>query len=83
MNDVHVTFFDPAGGALPVESVAMSMTDPAGTAMLLAPRTLDVGHFVATTNVRAGTVGIDAAGPLPKSVGGGQVHVHVTIEVQP
>jgi hypothetical protein len=83
MNDVHVTFFDPAGAALAVDRVTMALTDASGAAVLLAPRTLDVGHFVATTNVLAGSVTLDAVGPLPTSAGGGQVHVHVTIEVQP
>jgi hypothetical protein len=49
----------------------------------LTPRRLEVGHFVGSTTVGAGTVAVDAVGPLPASAGGGQVHVHVTIEVQP
>lgn len=82
-NDVHVTFFDAAGGALAVDKVTMSLTDASGAGVLLTPRTLDVGHFVASTDVRAGTVAVDVVGPLPQTAGGGQVHVHVTIEVQP
>lgn len=82
-NDVHVTFFDPGGGPLAIETVAMSLTDESGAGTLLTPRRLEVGHFVGSTTVGAGTVAVDAVGPLPASAGGGQVHVHVTIEVQP
>lgn len=82
-NDVHVTFFDPTGGALAIESAAIAVTDASGAGRLLSPRTLDVGHFVATTDVAAGNLVVDVVGPLPKASGGGQAHVHVTIEVQP
>lgn len=81
-NELHVTFFDPLGNAFPVPSVTFAARG-AGAGLLPTARQLDVGHFVATVDVRAGNLAVDIVGPLPPEAGPGQLHVHVTIEVQP
>jgi copper transport protein len=80
MNELHVTFFDPAGMALPVETLTIAALPEGGGAELLAPRPLQPGHFVAAMEAVAGELAVDAVGPLPD---GGPVHLHVTIEVEP
>jgi hypothetical protein len=84
-NELHVTFFDPTGQApLPVPAVTFAAVgDGGGAAFLPTPRQLDVGHFVATIDTGPGELAVDIVGPLPPAAGPGQVHVHVTIEVQP
>jgi copper transport protein len=79
-NELHVTFFDPVGMALPVETVTIAAFPEGGGAELLAPRLLQPGHFVAAMGAVAGELAVDVVGPVP---GGGQVHLHVTIEVEP
>lgn len=82
-NELHVTFFDTAGQALPVPSVTLLAVEGGGDASLPPPRQLDVGHFVSTIDTGSGELAVDIVGPLPEGAGHGQVHVHVTIEVQP
>lgn len=82
-NELHVTFFDANGGAFAVPSVTFAASDGRSVALLPTARQLDVGHFVATVDVGSGDLAVDIVGPLPDAVGPGQVHVHVTIEVQP
>jgi copper transport protein len=83
-NELHVTFFDATGQApLPVPAVTIAAIDPDGGGFLPTSRQLDVGHFVATVDVASGLLAVDIVGPLPPAAGPGQVHVHVTIEVQP
>ena len=83
-NELHVTFFDATGqAALPVPSVTFAAIDGRGGSFLPTSRQLDVGHFVATIDAGSGDLGVDIVGPLPADAGPGQVHVHVTIEVQP
>jgi hypothetical protein len=79
-NDLHVTFFDPAGTALPVETVTIATFPGGGGSELRTPRPLEPGHFVVAVDAVAGELGVDAVGRLPD---GGQVHLHVTIEVEP
>ena len=83
-NELHVTFFDATGLApLPVPSVTFAAIDRRGGSFLPTSRQLDVGHFVATIDAGSGDLAVDIVGPLPPAAGPGQVHVHVTIEVQP
>jgi copper transport protein len=82
-NELHVTFFDAAGGAFPIPAATFATSDGRGGSMLPTTRQLDVGHFVATVDVGSGDLAVDIVGPLPETAGPGQVHVHVTIEVQP
>ena len=83
-NELHVTFFDPTGQApLPVPAVTFAAVGDGGAAFLPTPRQLDVGHFVATIDTGSGNLAVDIVGPLPATAGPGQVHVRVTIEVQP
>ena len=83
-NELHVTFFDTVGQALPVPAVTFAaIGDAGGAAFLPTPRQLDVGHFVATIDTGSGNLAVDIVGALPPAAGPGQVHVHVTIEVQP
>ena len=82
-NELHVTFFDSTGNAFPVPSVTFAAAGARGASLLPTARQLDVGHFVATVDVGSGDLAVDIVGPLPPDVGPGQVHVHVTIEVQP
>jgi copper transport protein len=82
-NELHVTFFDTAGQAFPVPAVTFAAGGDGGAALLPTTRQLDVGHFVATIDAGSGPLAVDIVGPLPTADGPGQVHVHVTIEVQP
>jgi hypothetical protein len=83
-NELHVTFFDPTGLApLAVPDATIAAFDGRGGAFLPTVRQLDVGHFVSTIDARSGDLAVDVVGPLPPAAGTGQVHVHVTIEVQP
>jgi copper transport protein len=81
-NELHVTFFDPAGAELPTESATIAVFPAAGDATVLPPRMLEPGHFVATMDATAGDLGVDALSPLPGPAAG-RIHVHVTIEVSP
>jgi copper transport protein len=81
-NDLHVTFFDPAGSELPTQSASIAVFPATGDAALLAPRLLAPGHFVATIDATPGALIVDVVSPLPDG-GSGHLHVHVTIEVQP
>jgi hypothetical protein len=80
-NELHVTFFDGVGAELPVETVTIATRSETAGAAILTPRLLDLGHFVASVETAAGPLEVDAIGPLPG--GTGQVHLHVTIEVEP
>ena len=80
-NELHVTFFDPAGGPLPTTSATIVAFPGSGGAAILAPRMLDVGHFVASIDAVAGPLTVDILSPVPAASGGGNLHVHVTIEV--
>lgn len=82
-NELHVTYFDPAGGELAVTNATILVTPPDGEGEILAPRLLDVGHFVASMEAVAGALDVDVVGALPGATGGGQTHLHVTIEVTP
>jgi copper transport protein len=80
-NELHVTFFSPEGGAQPVPSVTLAVRSAGGGDAILTPRLLEPGHFVAAIDAAPGPLVVDAVGPLPD--GTGQVHLHVTIEVEP
>ena len=80
-NEFHVTFFDPAGAELPTSSATIAAFPEGGGAAILAPRMLEPGHFVASIDAVAGPLTVDILSPLPAVSGGGNLHVHVTIEV--
>lgn len=80
-NELHVTFFDPAGSELPVETATIAAGSNEGGDAILSPRLLQPGHFVASIDALDGPLDVDAIAPLPD--GAGQVHLRVTIEVQP
>jgi copper transport protein len=80
-NELHVTFFDPSGSAQPVPSITLATRSEVDGDTIPTPRQLEPGHFVASVDVAAGPLQVDAVGPLPD--GTGQVHLHVTIEVEP
>jgi putative copper export protein len=81
-NQLHVTFFDPAGMELPTQSATIAVFPPAGDAAVLPPRMLEPGHFVATIDAVAGALAVDVLSPQPAPATG-QIHLHVTIEVSP
>jgi hypothetical protein len=62
--------------------VTFAATDGRGGSFMPTTRQLDFGHFVTTVDVGSGDLAVDIVGPLPEASGPGQVHVHVTIEVQ-
>ena len=82
-NELHVTFFDPTGGPLPVESATIAAVPGSGVAQLPTARILDVGHFVASVDVPAGDLNVDVLAPTPPGAAAGQIHLRVTIEVTP
>jgi copper transport protein len=82
-NDLHVTFFDAAGNEQPIQSATIVALPARGDGIVLAPRLLEPGHFVTSTDAVAGALTVDAVTPLPAGRGNGQIHLHVTIEVTP
>ena len=80
-NEFHVTFFDQAGAELPTTSATIAAFPEGGGAAILTPRMLDLGHFVASIDAVAGQLTVDIMSPVPAASGGGNLHVHVTIEV--
>jgi copper transport protein len=80
-NDFHVTFFDAAGAELPTTSATIAAFPEGAGAAILTPRMLDPGHFVASIDAVAGQLTVDVVSPVPAASGGGNLHVHVTIEV--
>ena len=57
-NEVHVTFFDPAGTELPVTSASLSIGLEGSTATQPTLRQLEPGHFVADATLAAGTYAV-------------------------
>jgi len=53
-NELHVTFFDPAGAELQTESTTIALFPATGDAVLPPSRMLEPGHFVATIDAVAG-----------------------------
>ncbi len=64
-NELHVTFFDPAGNELPVPSVQLQFGPANQPLAALSPRELEPGHFVADTTVEAGSYRVSIAGTPP------------------
>jgi len=81
-NELHVTFFDPAGTELPTQSATIAVFPADGPATTPPPRMLEPGHFVATIDAVAGALTVDVISPLPEAAAG-HLHLHVTIEVTP
>jgi copper transport protein len=81
-NELHVTFFDPAGAELQTQATTIALFPAAGDAILPPPRMLEPGHFVASIDAVAGDLTVDVLSPLPAPATG-QIHLHVTIEVSP
>lgn len=82
-NELHVTYFDAAGGELAVTEPTIAVVPADGEGILLPARLFDIGHFVASVEAVAGPLGVDIVGALPADAGQGQIHLHVTIEVTP
>jgi hypothetical protein len=82
-NELHATFFDAAGNEQRIPTATMATFAADGTGALVAARTLEPGHFVATIDAVAGPLTVDVLTPLPAARGNGQIHLHVTIEVTP
>jgi hypothetical protein len=79
-SDLHATFFDTAGAELPVSSATFLVTPRGGSGTVAPGRELEPGHFVAAVTTPAGDVDVDVVGPNPN---GGQLHAHLTMQVQP
>jgi CopC domain len=74
------TFRDPAGTDLPVQSATIVVAPESGGGILPEARVLELGHFVADVTRPASGLGVDVVGAAP---GGGQLHAHVEMQVQP
>ncbi len=72
-NELHVTFFDPAGLEAPVTSATLRIgTDAAASASVLTvltARMLEPGHFVADTELRSGSHELVITGVAPDGSG--------------
>ncbi len=77
-NELHVTFFDPAGNELPVPSVELEFGPADAPLASLTPRELEPGHFVADTTAQAGDYRVSIAGTPP---GGAPLTTQLTITV--
>jgi copper transport protein len=64
-NEVHITFFDPAGTELPVKTASLSLGLKGETQTQPALRLLESGHFVADATLKAGTYTIALSGTPP------------------
>ena len=64
-NELHATFFDRAGTELPIQAVTMALRNFAGVPILLTPRMLEPGHFVADTPLAADTYTLTISAPAP------------------
>ena len=82
-NELHVTYFDAAGGELAVTDPTIAVSPADGEGALLQPRLFDVGHYVASIEAVAGPLVVDIVGAMPGDAGQGQIHLRVTIEVTP
>jgi copper transport protein len=80
-NDLHVTYFDPAGRELAAEGATIAVFPTSGDPLLPKPRRLGPGHFVASVDVDSGQLAVDVVSPLPGDAAG-HLRVHVIIEVQ-
>jgi hypothetical protein len=79
-NELHMTFFDPAGNELPVPSATVALSPADGAASIAAPQLLEPGHFVANVTVPAGLLAVDLTG---QPAGGDQLHAHLEIQIKP
>lgn len=77
-NELHVTFFDPAGNELPVPSVQLGIAPSGQPPAALTPRELEPGHFVADTQLKAGSYRVSIAGTPP---GGQPLTTELTVTV--
>jgi copper transport protein len=84
-NELHVTFFDPGGSEEGrIESATMAIFPTGGEGEIVTARLLEPGHFVATVDVDAGSLGVDVIAPMSRAVAGQPpIHLHVTLEVTP
>jgi copper transport protein len=65
-NELHVTFFDPAGNELPVPAVGLEFGPADQPLTALQPRQLEPGHFVSDTTAQAGNYRVSIAGTPPE-----------------
>jgi copper transport protein len=78
-NQLHMTFFDKSGAELPVPTATAAVAPRGGDAMIVVPRLLEPGHFVADIDAPAGQLGVDVVA----TQGSEQLHAHVDVEVAP
>ncbi|MGH2727194.1 MAG: hypothetical protein ACRDKS_09490, partial [Actinomycetota bacterium] len=65
LNEIHVTFFDPAGKELPVSEIPSMIGTHEGVATTLEVRRFGPGHFVADATLAAGDWRFAFSGVLP------------------
>lgn len=82
-DQLHVTFFDAAGNARPVDEVTVAAITSDGAGRLLTPQLLEPGHFVASIEARPGPLVVDVVAGVRTGTTSSRLHLHVTIEVQP
>jgi hypothetical protein len=82
-DQLHVTFFDAAGSERPVEAVTvLATTAQAGEGLLLAPRQLEPGHFVASVDaVPSSELLVDVVTSIRSGTATSHLHLRVTIDV--
>jgi copper transport protein len=78
-NDLHATFFDAAGAELPVQSATFVASPSGGSGTISAGRELEPGHFITNVSAPPGGLAVDVVGPNPA---GGQLHAHLSMQVQ-
>ena len=84
-NELHVTFFDANGVEEErITTSTIAIFPATGEGEIVQPRLLEPGHFVATVDVDAGSLGVDAIAPVDRAVAGEPpIHLHVILEVTP
>jgi hypothetical protein len=82
-DQLHVTFFDAAGNARPVDEVTVAAFTSDGGGRLLTPKLLEPGHFVASIEASPGPLVVDVVAGVRTGTTSSHLHLHVTIEVQP
>jgi hypothetical protein len=79
-NELHMTFFDPAGNEMPIPTATVAISPANDAASLVAPRLLEPGHFVTDVSVAAGKFTVDLVGQVR---GGDPEQAHVEIGLKP
>jgi hypothetical protein len=79
VNNVHFTFFDDAGGELPVRDLTATATSPDGDLVELETRKFSAGHYVSNAELDAGRWEFDFAGTLET----GAASAYFTHQIEP